>query len=113
MKKILMDFAFGQDSIYVVIEKSQAMPKQGVSSTFKVGVGYGIWLGLLVAIGIPYTEVRPHIWKAKMLAGTGKDKGASILRAKQLFPQISGELNLVKHHNKAEALLLASYGQQL
>ncbi len=108
-----MDFAFGQENIHAIIERSQAMPKQGVSSTFKVGVGYGIWLGLLVAIGIPYTEVRPNIWKAKMLAGKGKDKGASIIRAKQLFPQISNELTLVKHHNKAEALLLAAYGQQI
>lgn len=40
-----------------------------------------------------------------------KDKGACILRAKQMFPFIADELKLVEDHNKAEALLLAAWGQ--
>ncbi len=38
-----------------------------------------------------------------------KDKEASRLRAQQLFP--SADLRLKKHHGRAEALLLAAYGQ--
>ena len=48
-----------------------------------------------------------------MLADMAKDKGASLLRAKQLFPQCAAQLQLVKDHNKAEALLIAAYGQRL
>ena len=45
-----------------VIEKSQAMPKQGVSSAFKYGQGYGFLRGCLIARGIPFSEVTPQRW---------------------------------------------------
>ena len=48
---------------HVFIEASQAMPGQGVSSTWTTGYGYGAWLGLLAALQIAYTTVRPAIWK--------------------------------------------------
>lgn len=46
-----------------VIERSQPMPKQGVVSVFSYGVGYGVLLGCLEALEIPYVEVRPLEWK--------------------------------------------------
>ena len=98
---------------HAYLERAQAMPKQGVTSMFNYGKGFGLWLGLLIGIGIPYTLVSPRRWKAVMLSDMGKDKGASILRAKQLFPQCASQLQLVKDHNKAEALLIAAYGQRL
>ena len=99
--------------LHAYIERAQAMPKQGVTSMFNYGKGFGLWLGLLIGIGIPYTLVSPIRWKKVMLPDMAKDKGASLLRAKQLFPQCSAQLQLVKDHNKAEALLIAAYGQQL
>lgn len=99
--------------LHAYIERAQAMPKQGVTSMFNYGKGFGLWLGLLIGIGIPYTLVSPRRWKAVMLSDMGKDKGASLLRAKQLFPQCISQLQLVKDHGKAEALLIAAYGQRL
>lgn len=99
--------------LHVILEQVHAMPKQGVASSFNFGRGLGLWEGLIVGIGFPYTLVSPQRWKKKMLADMGKDKGASVLRAKQMFPSIASELKLVKDHNKAEALLLAAWGQQL
>ncbi len=99
--------------LHAYIERAQAMPKQGVTSMFNYGKGFGLWLGLLIGIGIPYTLVSPRRWKAVMLPDTAKDKGASLLRAKQLFPQCVSQLQLVKDHGKAEALLIAAYGQRL
>ena len=99
--------------LHVYIERAQAMPKQGVTSMFNYGKGFGLWLGLLIGIGIPYTLVSPRRWKAVMLSDMPKDKGASLLRVKQLFPQCASQLQLVKDHNKAEALLIAAYGQRL
>ena len=42
------------------------------------------------------------------LAGMG-EKGASLVTARTLYP--SAPLKLAKHHNRAEALLIAHYGR--
>ncbi|MBF0410956.1 MAG: hypothetical protein HQM10_26670 [Candidatus Riflebacteria bacterium] len=64
-----------------VIEKVHAMPKQGVSSTFTFGKGYGELIGLLKAFGIPYIEVSPMQWKKKVLSGIDwKKRKGSIMR---------------------------------
>lgn len=94
---------------HVLIEESQAMPGQGSRSMFTVGLGYGLWLGILASLGLPYTSVRPGIWKRSL--ALGKDKEAARLRAQQLFP--SADLRRKKDHGRAEALLLASYGLQI
>ena len=91
---------------HVYIEEAQAMPGQGSRSMFTTGYGYGLWIGLVTTMQLPYTSVRPGIWKRSMTLG--KDKEASRLRAMQLYP--GADLRLKKHHGRAEALLLASYG---
>jgi len=95
--------------LHAMIESSQALPHQGVTSTWTTGYGYGLWLGILGALQIPYTPIRPVVWKKAF--SLGKDKEASRLRAQQLFP--SADLRLKKHHGRAEALLLAYHGWQM
>ena len=68
--------------------------------------GYGLWVGILASLAIPYTPVRPVVWKKTF--SLGKDKEQSRLRAQQLFPV--ADLRLRKHHGRAESLLLAYYG---
>ena len=84
-------------SAHVLIEASQAMPGQGVSSTWTTGYGYGAWVGLLAALQIAYTTVRPAIWKRAL--GLRKDKEAARLRAMQLFP--AADLRRKKDHGRA------------
>ena len=60
------------------------MPGQGTRSMFTIGFGYGLWLGILATLRLPYTAVRPGMWKRAM--ALGKDKEASRLRAQQLYP---------------------------
>ncbi len=98
---------YAEPGAHAIVEESQAMPKQGVASTFVIGVGFGVWLGLLGALEIPYTRVRPAVWK-KTLGLRGKDKEAARLRAQQLFP--GADLQRKKDHGRAEALLLAHWG---
>jgi len=93
--------------VHVVIEESQSMPGQGVRSYFTIGLGFGVWLGILSALGLAYTRVRPAVWKRHL--GLTSDKGQARLRAQQLFAQ--ADLRLRKHHGRAEALLLAHYGR--
>ena len=101
-----------RDNAHVYIEDVHAMPGQGVSSTFSFGRGYGLWEGIVAALGIPYTLVSPVRWKRAMMDGMGKEKGASRVRAGQLFPQFADLLGLVKHHGRADALLIAEYGRR-
>jgi hypothetical protein len=104
MAAILVPFAGPQS--HTILEEAQAMPHQGTRSMFTVGVGFGLWLGTLAALRMPYSRVRPHTWKRAL--ALGKDKEQSRLRAQQLFPD--ADLRRRKDHGRAEALLLAHYG---
>lgn len=91
----------------VAIESVHSMPEQGVASSFNFGKGFGIWLGLVVALRMPYDLITPQKWKKTMLDGMGKEKDASRLRAQQLFP--GADLSLKRHHGRADALLIAEF----
>lgn len=109
MADILEDLVSYGDSAQRVcaLELVHSMPKEGVRSAFSFGCGFGIWQGLLVGLRIPYELVTPQAWKKLLLNGQPKEKGASILKAKQLFP--NAPLTLKKHHNRADAILLAEF----
>lgn len=68
--------------------------------------------GMLVALGVAYEIVQPQVWKRAMMPGEARDKDAARLKAIQLFPAAAEELKLKKHHNRAEALLLAEWGRR-
>ena len=91
---------------HVCIEESQPMPGQGTRSMCTTGSGSGLWRGLLTTLQLPYTSVRPRVWKRSL--ALGKDKEASRLRAMQLYS--GADLRRKWDHGRAEALLLASYG---
>jgi crossover junction endodeoxyribonuclease RuvC len=97
---------------HVFIESVHAMPGQGVTSMFGFGVGYGLWLGIVAALGLPHTKVTPQAWKKAMMQGMA-DKNASRIRAQELFPQSTELLARKKDHGRAEALLVAAYGAKL
>lgn len=99
------------EASHVFIEKVGAMPGQGVTSMFGFGKGFGIWLGILAALKVPYTLVTPQAWKKEIMEGIG-DKDAARVRAIQLFPHLSGELARKKDIGRADALLIAEYGRR-
>lgn len=97
----------------VVIERVHSMPSQGVVSTFSFGMGYGIWLGILGALELPYRQVRPSDWMKHLLKGMpGEGKERAILFARQMFPAL--ELVppgcRVARDGRADAACLAYYG---
>jgi len=59
-----------------------------------------------------FETVNPQVWKRAMMPGEARDKNAARLKAIQLFPSVADDLKLVKHHNRAEALLLAEWGRR-
>ena len=109
----LMPCVSTEGKVHAFIEAVHSMPKQGVASSFQLGKGYGIWLGILGALAIPYTLVTPQAWKKEMMAGRAKEKDASRAVAIELFPSLAGDLSLKKHHGRADALLIAEYGRRM
>lgn len=102
------------EGIHVIIELQQSMPKQGVASTFQTGYGYGLWIGMISALGWPYTVVRALEWKRSMMTGLDKtDKSSSRILAQRLFPDLASRLIRVGDHGRAESLLLGEYGRRL
>ena len=100
----------------VVLEKQQAMPGQGVSSMFSVGLGFGLWRGIVAALGLRVLIVHPRTWQAVMLRDIpGADtKSRSIIAAKRLFPAAvlrRSARGKKDDHNIADAILLAGYGK--
>ena len=98
--------------VFAVIERASARPGQGVVSMFEFGRGYGIWLGLLAALEIPYQVVHPSTWTKAMLKGApGEGKERAYLVARKLFPKWQPKKK--KERQLADALLLAEYARRI
>lgn len=78
------------EEMFATIENQIAMPGQGLSSTLQTGKGYGIWLGLLAGLEIPFQVVHAKSWQTKLFSGTSTKldtKARSEIVAKRLFPR--------------------------
>lgn len=96
----------GDYGVEVGLEAQGARPGQGVASSYRTGVGFGLWLGFVVAARIAYRIVPPQVWKRH--AGLiGADKRASRLRAQERFPALGAIA--AADEGPAEGLLLAAY----
>jgi crossover junction endodeoxyribonuclease RuvC len=93
----------------VIIERVGAMPKQGVSSTFKFGKSYGLVIGIVAALKIPRHFVTPGKWKKHY--GLSADKEQARARALNLWPE-SESFSRKIDHGRAEAALLARYAAE-
>ena len=94
---------------FAIVEQVHAMPKQGVSSTFKFGRAYGTLIGVLGAEGIETHFVSPQRWKKEM-GLSGKDKDAARQLAIERYPELTDRLHRKKDHGRADALLIGEYG---
>jgi len=107
----VLSVAKGNDT-RCVIEHVHAMPKNGSIGCFKLGQGYGIWLGILAAFGIESFNISPQVWKRSM-GVQGNDKEISRAMALRMAPELSDRLTRKKDHGRAEAILLALYAKKI
>lgn len=110
MVDLLSEYAVS--GVKVGIEVSHSMPHQGVASMFRQGYGYGLWIGILSALKLPYELIAPQRWKKAMMDGMGKEKAASCVRAQQMYPH--AELFTPRGRaldGRGDALLIATYLQ--
>lgn len=98
---------------YALLEEPIAMPRNGcsmgASSMLSFGRGAGIWEGALSMAKIEFDTALPSVWKRNIFKKSGSSKEDAIRTAKKLFPTAKKSLRLIKHHGRAEALLLALY----
>lgn len=93
----------------VVVEEVAAFPKNGSIGNFKLGMAYGVVLGV-VGIRWPLVRVRPATWKRSM--GLTSDKELSRRRAIETWPGSASAFARKKDDGRAEAALLALWGHQ-
>lgn len=96
------------------VERQQAMPGNGSATNITIGATLGSILAVLNVRRVGVALVPPGQWKRELgLVGPKGEtqterKARSLQRARMLFP--TADLDRAKDHNRAEALLLASWG---
>jgi crossover junction endodeoxyribonuclease RuvC len=94
---------------FALVERAQAMPRQGASSGFKYGRAVGALESTVVLCTVPLEIVEPTAWK-RFWKLPPKDKERSRQRALELFPAAHALLARKLDHGRAEAALIALYG---
>ena len=91
-------------------EKVGAVSGQGVTSVFSFGRSFGMIEGILATLQIATTFVPPATWTKGVGRSPGKD--ASRARAMELFPAHQLMFSRVKDDGRADAALIAYWGQK-
>jgi crossover junction endodeoxyribonuclease RuvC len=91
----------------IVVESVHAMPLQGVSSTFKFGMGVGIIHGVAGALRLPLTLVTPRQWKSYHSLTSDKETARQLAIRK--WPDHNRRLDRKKDADRAEALLIGDW----
>jgi hypothetical protein len=76
-------------------------------------MGYGIVQGILAALEIPTTFVKPQRWGKLVVLPANVLTGASRKRASELFPRDAGLFARVGDHGRADAALIALAGYRI
>ena len=62
LRQAKADAWIDEHNIHIAIEKVWAFPTDARSSAFKFGVNYGMWLGIIGSLNLPFMEVPPQTW---------------------------------------------------
>jgi crossover junction endodeoxyribonuclease RuvC len=103
--KILRSYAPADEYVMAVLERVNAMPGQGVSSVFSLGDSFGCARSAITACRFEMTYIAPTQWKKHFKLTSDKEMSRAL--AIRMFPD--APLNLKKHSDRAEALLMARW----
>lgn len=112
LQELLTD-AWGVRSVY--LEDNRANGRNGSLANFSMGRCVGLIIGSVMCAGIPLWRVKPVEWQRAVGLGNVKAaerKEASRMRARELFPELESDLKRKRDHNRAEALLIATYARK-
>lgn len=108
--RAIMEAIPAHDCGMIAVEMVGVRSNQGMSSSAKFMRAAGAIEATAALTRYPLVLVSPQKWK-KHHDLIGKDKNASLEMARKLFPD--AELRLKKHHNRAEALMIALWLKEL
>ena len=103
-------------TMMAVVEQVHSMPHQGVASTFSFGTNYGMLIGMLETLGIPYTTVTPGKWQKYICEAVDKASNPKQMHynaARRLFPDMDfrrSERCKTYDDNKVDSTLICEYG---
>jgi crossover junction endodeoxyribonuclease RuvC len=106
---VLID-SYAPQTLFAVIEEVGARPGQGVTSMFRFGFAAGAVAGCIASSMVPVHYVKPAVWK--MIMGLDRDKNKSLTLAKKQFPNHAHMFKRKMDADRAEASLLAFFGDQ-
>lgn len=101
------------DDVVAAVEKVNAMPHQGVSSTWVFAENFGFIQGVLSTLGIKFQLVPPRVWKKEYSLNHDKDQSIEVCH--RLFPEVDLKRtprSRKNDNNFAEAILLAEYAKR-
>lgn len=95
----------------VVIERVSMRPDQDMASGQEFVGSMYMAMGVCAGLQLPYTLVAPSVWKPamKIKVPLKNPKEPARLAAIETWPDKVDLFKLKKHHNRAEAFLLARY----
>lgn len=115
-KALLPEFRQSPPPYTVFIEDVGGMRGDAPSSSFNFGFTTGMWHALFDLLKIKVILVGIQSWKKAFglwgIADEKMRKTAARVKASDLFPHLAPQLERVKDHGRAEALLIAEYGRR-
>jgi len=112
---IRIDQLFGRSNRpRVCVERVHAMPKQGVTSMFTFGKGYGGILAVIEVRAVPVHHVLPRAWQKVMIPDCprGESKVEAVRHALERWPELEKPLKKKVNQGIADAALIAEYGRR-
>jgi crossover junction endodeoxyribonuclease RuvC len=94
-----------EEAVCVALERVNAMPGQGSSSIFSLGDSFGSARASIAGCRFETVYMTPSQWKKHFKLTSDKEMSRAL--AIRMFPE--APLNLKKHSDRAEALLMARW----
>ena len=113
-----LDYIVTNHNVMAVIESVHALHGQGVSSSFSFGQNFGMVLGALEALDVPYSTAAPGRWQGTMWESCDKaptTKLTSYSCARRLLPNMDfrrSERCKTFDDNLVDATLICLYAQR-
>ncbi len=98
-----------------VLELHAGRPGEGAGSARTIGVGWGLWLGALSALGIPVICPTSGKWAGVLLEdlpGDGKDRGVALCRQRLPRVDLTPGRKVKPHTGISDAACLSLYGRE-
>lgn len=110
--KALLDAVAPRDQLFVALEEPYAVQRASSQSQMTQGIGYGILLGVVGAMGLRHERIRPSDWKKELhlpmssKLSHAEKKTNSRVKASQLWPAKAHLWEKTSQDGRAEAALI-------